>query len=558
MAALPVARPRRFWYNCGMKRTMLSAAVISAMCVFAEDDGFVSIFNGNDLSGWEGDTEHYYAEGGMLKCRQSGRFGGGNLWTAKSYQNFHLKFEFKIPPEANNGVAIRCPPAGRASQQGMEIQILDDTAPYYWEKLKLKPYQWHGSIYGVVPAKRKPGHTGLDTIAKTTYLKPVGEWNSEEIIADGHRIIVILNGETIVDADVSKFRGNGDTPDHLEHPGLNNLQGRIGWCGHGYNIEWRNIRVKELPPSPLEIAGARWAFDADGKAMWFANGVEPNAGGWSVLWGAGSPVPAEAVRGADGTFTITSEYSSKEHPDWYRRDTLRFRPTNAEYIECTYEAVRGSDGTPKKFSGLARRIPEPMRPPRLHYIDYEDPIDLLADGMDGWEPLEKTRPFCWKLEDGVLSNVCTKDENGKSKPGANIVTKRRDFKNFKLVYDVKVPKGCNSGVYLRGIYEIQTLDSQGKAPDCHNMGALYGRITPSMAAEKWADQWQHVEVILYNRYVTVTLNDQRIIDNKPVLGCTGGAITADEFVPGPIYLQGDHSDASYRRMMLFPIKGDLN
>ena len=107
------------------------------MCMFAGEDGFVSIFNGKDLSGWEGDFEHYFADGGMLKCRQSGRFGGGNIWTEKDYQNFHLKFEFKLPPEANNGVAIRCPPNGRASQDGMEIQILDDTAPYYWEKLKL-------------------------------------------------------------------------------------------------------------------------------------------------------------------------------------------------------------------------------------------------------------------------------------------------------------------------------------------------------------------------------------------------------------------------------------
>ena len=542
-----------------MKTALLtSAAALSAMCVFAGEDGFVSIFNGKDLSGWEGDFEHYFAEGGLLKCRQSGRFGGGNIWTEKDYQNFHLKFEFKLPPEANNGVAIRCPPNGRASQDGMEIQILDDTAPYYWEKLKLKPYQYHGSIYGVMPAKRRPGFTGLDAPAKSTYLKPLGEWNSEEIIADGHRIVVILNGQTIVDADVSKFRGDGDTPDHQLHPGLHNLHGRIGWCGHGYNVEWRNIRVKELPPSPLSIDRARWGFDADGRALWIGHGVAPNEKGWSVLWGGGSPEPVDAKVEPNGDIVLSKEYRYEGHPDWYVRNEIRLRPSNAELCECSFSTVRGEGGKPRKFSGYAKRIPETCRPPRLHYLEYGEPIDLLAGGMAGWESKEPARPFFWKFEDGVLSNTCGKDKDGKRIAGANIVTKRRDFKNFKLCYDVLVPKGCNSGVYLRGIYEIQTIDSQGKEPDCHNMGAVYGRITPRMSAEKWAGQWQHVEAIVVDRYATVTLNDQRIIDNQPIIGCTGGAITSDEFVPGPIYLQGDHSDASYRNMVLYPIKGELH
>jgi hypothetical protein len=114
--------------------------------------------------------------------------------------------------------------------------------------------------------------------------------------------------------------------------------------------------------------------------------------------------------------------------------------------------------------------------------------------------------------------------------------------------------GCNSGVYLRGIYEIQVLDSYGRRVNCHNMAALYGRITPRVAAEKPANEWQHVDVTLYKRHLTVVLNGVNIIDNAPVLGCTGGAITSDEFVKGPIYLQGDHSDADFRNMVLTPIE----
>ncbi len=539
-----------------MRHLPMFACALALTCANAGEDGFVQIFNGKDLSGWEGDKEHYFAEDGLLKCHQSGRTGGGNLWTEKDYQNFHLKFEFKLPPETNNGLSIRCPPGGHPSQEGMEIQILDDTAPYYWQKLKLKPYQYHGSIYGVVAAKRKNGFKGLDAPAKSTYLKPVGEWNSQEVIAVGHHITVILNGHTIIDADVSKYRGDGDTLDKESHEGLKNLHGRIGWCGHGYDIMWRNIRIKELPPSPLEIAGGRWSFDsADGKAIWFGHGVEPNAGGWSILWGSGSPVPVEAKRNADGSFTFEREYRYEGHPDWYVKNTLTFRPTNGELCECTYTDIRGEGSKPKVYSGYAKRIPELGLPPRLHVLEFGEPIDLLAEGMNGWESMNPGRPNYWSFKDGVLSNTCVKDKNGKIIHGANIITKRRDFKNFRLTYDVKVPEGANSGVYLRGIYEIQTLDSQGKKPDCHNMGAVYGRITPSLSSEKWHGKWQRVEILLINRHATVTLNGQRIIDNKPILGCTGGAITADEFVPGPIYIQGDHSDASYRNMILEPVVG---
>lgn len=539
-----------------MKYLVMFACACALTSAHAAEDGFVSIFNGRDLAGWEGDKVHYFAENGLLRCRQDGRTGGGNLWTEKDYQNFHLKFEFRLPPEANNGVSIRCPPGGHASQEGMEIQILDDTAPYYWEKLKLKPYQYHGSIYGVAAAKRKPGFTGPDAPAKSTYLKPVGEWNSQEIIADGYRIKVILNGTVIVDEDVSRFRGDGDTPDGESHAGLRNLHGRIGWCGHGYDVAWRNIRVKELPPSPVNLAGGRWGFDSpDGRAVWFGHGVEPNVGGWSLLCGGGSPIPADAVRNPDGTFSLTREFRYENHPDWYVKDTLTFRPTNGALCECSLSSVRGEGNKPKVFSGYARRIPELGLPPRLDVLEFGEPIDLLADGMDGWEKMEPHRRSFWTCRDGVLSNGCEKAADGKRIIGANIVTKRRDFKNFRLSYDVLTPKGGNSGVYLRGVYEIQTIDSQGMKPDCHNMGAVYGRITPSVSAEKWHGKWQRVEIILINRHATVTLNNRRIIDNKPILGCTGGALTSDEFVPGPIYIQGDHSSAAYRNMILEPVVG---
>jgi hypothetical protein len=186
-------------------------------------EGFVSLFDGKTLKGWQGDVKGYAAENGMIVCKP-----GGNLYTAKPYANFVFRFEFKLPPGGNNGVGIRTPLKADAAYAGMEIQVLDDSHPMYKD---LQPYQFHGSIYGVVPAKRGA-------------LKPVGQWNQEEIMANGSHIKVTVNGKVIVDADLSKI---DKTIDHNKHPGLHNPKGYIGWLGHGDPVAFRNIRIKTLP-----------------------------------------------------------------------------------------------------------------------------------------------------------------------------------------------------------------------------------------------------------------------------------------------------------------------
>jgi len=190
-------------------------------------EGFVPLFNGRDLSGWVGDTVGYVAEEGKIVLYP--KQGSGNLYTEKEYSDFILRFEFKLTPGANNGLGIRAPLQGDAAYLGMELQILDNTAHIYKD---LQPYQYHGSIYGVVPARRG-------------FLKPVGEWNQQEVIADGTSITVKLNGETIVDADIKEAMEKG-TIDGRGHPGLKRTQGHIGFLGHGSRVEFRNIRIKEL------------------------------------------------------------------------------------------------------------------------------------------------------------------------------------------------------------------------------------------------------------------------------------------------------------------------
>ncbi len=185
-------------------------------------EGFISLFDGRSLRGWQGDLKGYRVEDGALVCR------GGALYTAKEYANFVLRFEFVLPPAGNNGVGIRTPMGRDPAYHGMEIQILDDGHPKYKD---LAPYQAHGSIYGVVPAKRGS-------------LKPVGQWNSQEIMADRSHIKVTLNGTVVTDADLSTIT---KTIDHRNHPGLHNAKGYIGLLGHGDPVKFRNIRIKVLP-----------------------------------------------------------------------------------------------------------------------------------------------------------------------------------------------------------------------------------------------------------------------------------------------------------------------
>lgn len=205
---------------------LLYGADASGLSQEEASQGFVSLFDGKTLNGWQGAVKGYEIKDGVMHCPKK---GGGNLYTAKEYSNFILRFEFKLTPGANNGVGIRTPMNVDAAYHGMEIQILDDSHEKY--KGWLKDYQCHGSIYGVVAAKRGA-------------LKPAGQWNSEEILAQGRHIKVTLNGTVIVDADLDKV--SDPTLDHRPHPGLKREKGYIGWLGHGDELEFRNVRIKEL------------------------------------------------------------------------------------------------------------------------------------------------------------------------------------------------------------------------------------------------------------------------------------------------------------------------
>lgn len=192
----------------------------------AEAPAFVSVFNGTDLTGWVGNTEGYGVEDGNLVCLKE---GGGNLYIDKVYSDFELHFEFLLEENGNNGLGIRAEQGKDAAYYGMELQILDNNGPAY---AALEPWQFHGSVYGVAPAKRG-------------FQKPVGEWNEQVVVAKGNQITVILNGETILDVDIKEAATPG-TVDEKEHPGLFNAAGYIGFLGHDHRVAFRNIMIKEL------------------------------------------------------------------------------------------------------------------------------------------------------------------------------------------------------------------------------------------------------------------------------------------------------------------------
>jgi len=193
------------------------------------EKGFITLFNSENLDGWVGYKESYQVQNGLITVDPEKGNSGTNLYTEKEYSNFILRFEFQLTPGANIGLGIHAPLEGDAAYLGKEIQILDNTAEKYAD---LKAYQYHGSVYGVIPAKRG-------------YLKPVGEWNQEEVMVNGSANKIILNGTAIVDGDMMTASQDG-TMDGKDHPGLLRTTDHIGFLGHGDVLSFRNIRIKEL------------------------------------------------------------------------------------------------------------------------------------------------------------------------------------------------------------------------------------------------------------------------------------------------------------------------
>ena len=215
------------WRNICIRE--LSASEANARLLQKNLEGFESVFNGKDLTGWEGALDNYQVVDGTLLCKPD---AGGHLYTKKQYSDFVVRFDFLLPPGGNNGLAIRHPGGAHvdSSQHAMcELQVLDNTGSEY---TNLDPRQYHGSAYGMVPAKRG-------------FQRPVGTWNFQEVTVRGSTIRAELNGYVILDCDLSKvteFMAKGENL----HPGRTRTSGHFGFAGHASPVKFRNIWIKEL------------------------------------------------------------------------------------------------------------------------------------------------------------------------------------------------------------------------------------------------------------------------------------------------------------------------
>lgn len=316
------------------------------------------------------------------------------------------------------------------------------------------------------------------------------------------------------------------------------------------------VSVPALSAPPSYVGS--WALTIPGDhAGWL--GVTEKDGGLSadMLWGWGSVEHVDKAVQEGDNLVLTRVHRWQE-----RKEGQTIRHSETETITAHREGdnlhlttvtrrENGTDTSPQEFTG--KFTPPPGPAPDLSKVRFGRPIRLL-DGRDltGWRLLEPDAASGWSIVDGALVNNPVQEAGKPHKNYGNLRTDN-EYGDFNLQTEVSVPKGGNSGIYLRGIYEVQVAETYGQPVDSHNMGAVYSRITPTEAAEKPADEWQTIDITLVKRHVTVVLNGKKIIDNQPVLGCTGGALWSDPFKPGPIYLQGDHSRVRYRNMVLRPV-----
>ena len=278
----------------------------------------------------------------------------------------------------------------------------------------------------------------------------------------------------------------------------------------------------------------------------------------SLLWGGGSVVPLDSAKLENGRLVLT-----RKQP-FQRKDKTgkTIKGTRIETITASVDGdvIKLFSETPRengqgvdKADFTGRREPPMLPAPDLGRVKFGEPIRLFnGKDLGGWRLTDPQAASGWSMKDGLLVNEVSQEEGKPHKHYGNLRTDR-EFEDFNLTLEARVPKGGNSGVYLRGIYEVQVMDSYGKPLDPHNMGAIYSRIKPTVSAEKPAGEWQTMDITFVDRHVTVILNSQKIIDNQPIPGCTGGALWSDVTRPGPIYLQGDHTGIEYRNIVLRPV-----
>jgi hypothetical protein len=418
-----------------LKTILCAAALLGAAAASASD--WTPLFDGESLAGWTGDTANYQVLDGVLVCTDK----GGLLYTEREYADFEMEFEFKLSPGANNGLGIRAARSGDPAYHGMELQMLDDDAPKYAD---LKPEQYHGSIYSLVPAKR--GH-----------LKPAGEWNAQRVVCVGDHVKVELNGEVIVDAWLDRVKQAVGR----DHAAFSRTSGHIVLCGHGAQVEFRRMRIRDVaPPPPVPGAG-------------------PD----------GAPPPG-----------FTALFNGRDLEGW---------------------------------RGLGA---DPRRREKMSAEDFAAAVARDTAALKG----------VWTARDGVIayagapSQLCTV----------------KDYTDFDLYLEWKIPPKSDSGVYLRGTPQVQIWDPDNQAAHQNGAdkgsGALWnnkkGGHRPLVRADRPAGEWNVFLIRMVGERVSVWLNGQPVLDRVVLENYWEPGVPVCR--TGPIELQGHITPVEFRNLFI--------
>lgn len=300
-----------------------------------------------------------------------------------------------------------------------------------------------------------------------------------------------------------------------------------------------------------------WAFELpDGTPAWLQiKNTETGVKG-SLLWSVGSAGHIPNLQLTDGVLSFERKirwrpYTNQE--DYRRKDATTFRGKVLKNGALELKFWKSADESKTAYTLRGKKMP-PMPPaPDLSKVKFGNPIRLF-NGKDlaGWKLFNPNKINGWRAENGELVNETPKTDFGAYGDFGNLVTERK-FDDFRLSIEYNVGKDRNSGIYLRGMYEAQVVDAKSRMQGMSGPGAIYGRIAPSENAGKPAGQWNKYVITLVDRHVTVILNGRKVIDNQPIEGCTGGGISADDTQPGPLFLQGDHTNVRYRNIVLEPV-----
>ena len=302
--------------------------------------------------------------------------------------------------------------------------------------------------------------------------------------------------------------------------------------------------TEEAPQvSPGDFAG-RWDITVQTADGTYPSWLELTAAGEQLSGrfvgkvGHARPVSDITVEGATLTFTLPKQYEETE-------SDLSFTGVLAEGSLSGTTNANAPVGT--ELAWTAVRAPELAAP---ESVEWGEAVELFnGKDLEGWHLMDPEEDQFWKAVDGILVNDVT--DEGDVGEGTGLISDET-FTDFKLHLEFKYPKGSNSGIYLRGRYEVQIQDDFGKEPFSRYIAGVYGFLTPTENAAKKAGEWQSMDFTLLGRHVTVVLNDKTVIDNQEIPGITGGALDSNEGEPGPIFIQGDHGPISFRNIVITP------